>query len=378
MTLEVTLLRRHAELDALAPEWAALHAAARPGSPFEHPGWLLPWCRRVVADGDLRAFVVRRDGRLVALLPLRARTAGPSWLGAARPRWWQPCGTGEQVALTEAVALLALPGEARAVLPHIWREVERHAASWDWVQLSLGPGQGWWEPHWLADRDGLAVLHQRTRAAVVLPLPAEGRPRLKRNVTESLRRSRNRLARHDPAATLEVHEGPACGPALEHVVRLHAARAALVGRERHDDALADRRDAARVREAVAALAGDGLARVHLARAGDGTVLAGLLVLSDGRTDWLSLAGSDPAVWDLGVPTLLVGAAVDEAVRRGRAALNLSVGPDVAKTRWSEELLLWQDFLVLGARRGSLARYLLGSQLAGVRAVLAERRRHRQA
>ena len=55
---------------ALGEEWDALVRAQSRSSPFQLQGWLVPWWERFGANARLAVEVARRDGRLVAALPL--------------------------------------------------------------------------------------------------------------------------------------------------------------------------------------------------------------------------------------------------------------------------------------------------------------------
>jgi hypothetical protein len=68
-------------------------------------------------------------------------------------------------------------------------------------------------------------------------------------------------------------------------------------------------------------------------------------------------------------------ALHQAIARGDRLANLSSGPDVAKLRWSEALLLRQHFTIVGPRLRSrlvFRSFLLRSSLRDLR--LEEQRR----
>ena len=91
--------------DRLAPEWDALVRASPRPSPFMLHAWLVTWWRHYGdEDAELRVLVARRDGRLVAALPLLIR----SHLGLRAARFLG----GRQSALGD---LLLAPGESASV-----------------------------------------------------------------------------------------------------------------------------------------------------------------------------------------------------------------------------------------------------------------------
>jgi CelD/BcsL family acetyltransferase involved in cellulose biosynthesis len=79
-------VERHTNVEALAPEWDALADRVR-AHPFLRPGWIGPWLR-AFGTGSLDLFAARRDGRLVAVLPLQRRRGALS----APTNWHTPMG----------------------------------------------------------------------------------------------------------------------------------------------------------------------------------------------------------------------------------------------------------------------------------------------
>jgi CelD/BcsL family acetyltransferase involved in cellulose biosynthesis len=371
-------LRTWDELEAVQHEWAALHAASRPGSPFEHPAWAMAWARSFVPDGDLECIGIRDggpDGQLIGFAPLYRHRAG---VGALAVECVRPLGTGRGQALTEVVQVLALPERGAQVLRAVVRHLEE-LPGWQWLHISLGPEQGWFVPQWLRDEPAHLIEHRATRPCVVVsPLPADVDDllrSLKRNVRESVRRAHNRSARLGGVTMLAATDVPAVLSGLEDVTRLHRERSRLRGKIAHGDVLRAPARREFLAAAVRGLAAHGLARVHLAQHKD-DVVAALLVLSDGDTDYLSVSGFDPGYWSLGLNTALTFEALAHAVRAGRTAVNLSSGPDVAKLRWSTRIRTWNDFAVV--RPDPLSRCLYGtySHVSLSLRHRQERRRHR--
>jgi CelD/BcsL family acetyltransferase involved in cellulose biosynthesis len=161
---------------------------------------------------------------------------------------------------------------------------------------------------------------------------------------------------------------------LDQLTGLHRKRAEMRGKVGHDDVLRGTREQEFLTLAVRDLARDGLARVHLAT-NAGTAVAGMLVLSDGDTDYISVTGLDPRVWSLSLNTLLTFEALSYACRAGRTAVNLSTGPDVAKLRWSPEIRSWNDFVVVRADPVSRWAYGAYSHVSFALQRRQERTRH---
>jgi CelD/BcsL family acetyltransferase involved in cellulose biosynthesis len=102
--LELNTIKRADEFDELASEWDALVRASPRPSPFLLHAWLTAWWRHFGEGAELAVSVARRDGRLVAALPLLVR----SRLGVRAARFLG----GRQSALAD---LLLAPGEDAAV-----------------------------------------------------------------------------------------------------------------------------------------------------------------------------------------------------------------------------------------------------------------------
>lgn len=70
MTIRIETIADPADLATIASDWQALAAAAPTLSVFQHPAWVLAWCRVFADQGSLCVQVAYRDGRLVGLAPL--------------------------------------------------------------------------------------------------------------------------------------------------------------------------------------------------------------------------------------------------------------------------------------------------------------------
>lgn len=357
--IEVSAVRDHGALADLRKEWTKLHLDAAPGSPFEHPAWAESWAKHFVPEGDLECVVVRdlsADCSLIGFAPLYWQQRGVAGLGA---NCIQPLGAGRNHALTEVVQVLALPDRTSEVVRAVVQHIEG-LEGWNWAQLSLGPTQGWLLPQWLEDRSGAIIRHSKARPCVVfadLPSDITGlRGMLKRNVRESLRRSRNRSAKLGGVSFRTASDLADVETAMPALVRLHRMRSRMPNKVEHPDILGGAEGEFFV-EAVRGLAEQDLARIYLAEH-DGRAIAAQLVLSDGRNDYLSASGLDPLYWELSLNTTLIYNALAEAVTLGRETLNLSTGPSTSKNRWSSTVATYHDFSIVRTDRRS--RWLYGA------------------
>ena len=72
--MQARLIRRANELDGLAPAWWALWRKCPNSTPFQSPGWLLPWWQ-TFAPGELLSVAVISEDRLLALAALYIEAA---------------------------------------------------------------------------------------------------------------------------------------------------------------------------------------------------------------------------------------------------------------------------------------------------------------
>lgn len=337
-------------LARLEPEWLDLFARSGTRNPFAHPAWVRAWLQNFAPKADQRVIVTARfDGQLVAVAPLAARAHGPSRFHA---RSLELVGSGAARAdrFTEMTEILvAREGRRktlRALLHHLTLE---RPTDWDWLVVTLPPDQGWFEEEWLPAawlQRGARALHRATLPFVVMPLPSTwGELPLKHNMKEAIRRSKNRLATGAAPPEMLFAEGAEAVPAIARLQELHSRRATLEGHRAHDDYFAHEATARFARDGALALAGAGSATVAELNVG-GATIASRLVLRANDGLFLSYSGVDPEQWRLGAPTFLIAACIRRAIEQGDKLINLSLIPDSAKLRWSEQLELHNEFVVV--------------------------------
>jgi CelD/BcsL family acetyltransferase involved in cellulose biosynthesis len=339
--------------------WAELFGQ-QPGvaNPFCSPVWVTHWLRHYVPRQDQRILWVGDGAELVGVAPLyvqRIRVAGMPV--AVRLTM---AGSGRTTPL-ELPELLSAPGHERAVV----RAVIQHSLTEDvaWCEISLGRRHGWFPPATSGTPGWVPVTfqrHQRARACVVLELAdswAMTRAGLKRNVKESLRRARNRLARDGrPWAVRHRHGADLDVAAVDRLMRLHAVRSAFGGSwARHTDAYADPAHRQLMRAVLPLLGAARQASIAELELG-GRVVAAQLVLHAPGTLYFHSSGFEPDVWQLSPVTALQEAAIQAGIDDGARWVNFSPGPNEAKSRWSDGLHVVDDFAYGAGGRPDLARY----------------------
>jgi CelD/BcsL family acetyltransferase involved in cellulose biosynthesis len=322
------------QLLALRLEWLALEAEGGAMLPFQTWEWSVAWWTHLRATSigvrdQLRVCVMRdANGRLVGVAPfiLTERPAA----GPLRLRHLQLMGADPNITEIPSIACLpAFEQECYEVLRQ-WHSSGTHG--WDWVAWSG-----------LARRTGVAeamadnLIDHQVTTAFVLQLPntwASLHASLGRNIKESLRKCYNSLKRDGLSYLLETVDDPlAIDDALTDFFHLHTARARLEGAPQHPDVFESPQARAFLREVCQRLGHRGIVRIFRLWVGN-QVVATRIGFELGRSLYLYYSGWDPAFGKYSVMTTLVCEVIMDAIVRGIRSVNLSIGRDVSKTRWS--------------------------------------------
>jgi CelD/BcsL family acetyltransferase involved in cellulose biosynthesis len=207
--LEYETVTRSDTFDTLAAEWDGLVRASRRPSPFLLHAWLRTWWRHFGEGAELAVSIARRDGRLVAALPLLTR----SRLGLRAARFLG----GRQSALAD---LLLAPGENAGVGGAMAAGLAGQA---DFVDLYGLPTRSN-----IADAFGSSLsLIERVEAPVLDLTPGwdavyEAKTTSKkRNLHRRRRRQLSELGRLEIVVARDLDD---LRPALEDAFRLHLLR----------------------------------------------------------------------------------------------------------------------------------------------------------
>ena len=105
-------------------------------------------------------------------------------------------------------------------------------------------------------------------------------------------------------------------------------------------------------------------------------IAALLVLRTKECMYFLLSGMSQQAWEYSPITLLQSKAIEDAVALGHGSVNLSTGPDTAKLRWSENLTVSTEFVLVPDR--PFSRLVFGAywQASAAAEVTRERHRHK--
>lgn len=370
--ISVTQISSMGEVLAISAEWAQLAERTDIRNPFVHPDWLIAWAERFIRSNEQICFLVARHrGHLVGVAPFYRR----SW-GGGMFHSMQLWGTGRQSRLVEIPQLLLDAEQPRTVARAFVNHLSSQTGKWDWAEVPLQEGL-WLEPDWLPQGGLVTVLLKTVRPSVVLSIIDGSAPRMKRNLRESLRRSRNRLNRSFPEewSVARADDGPELLKALSDLARLHGERSQLGGKKQHPDALSDEAVRSFVSAGVAKMAERSGASIYRLIIKEQAVAA-LLVLHTAACTYVLISGVDPAYWEFSPVTLLQSRAIEDAVSMGCDTVNLSTGPDTAKLRWSEKLAMNAEFVLVPDRRFSRAAFGAYWQASAALQIKRERGRHK--
>jgi len=292
------------DLDALAPDWAALWAAAPGALPFQSPAWLLAWWR-AFRPGRPWVLELRRDGRLAGVLPLYEDGGTLRLLGAGT--------TDLQDALLDATLFPAVTEALRtlgAALPGATLDLFDVMQGSALLDVPLPPG-------WREER----------RECDVCPVMDLTRP-LPAGAERNLRHAR---ARAERAGGLSVERADADSlPALlDALFRLHGARWAGRGEA---GVLASPEVRAFHRAAAAGLLAAGALRLTALSLGGRLAAVHYGLRHRGRAFYY-IGGFDPGMAPVGPGTLAVGHAIEEAVGEGAREFHFLRGREPYKYRW---------------------------------------------
>ncbi len=335
---------------SLLAEWESLaRSQTGPANPFLVPAWAIHWCRVWSTPQDSGLIAMLDKGRLVGAMPVHRQVV--TLAGVPFARRLLPVGSGRGSLSLELPQVLCAVGHERRVTRRLVEELlaRGRPSGCDWAEITIPAAHGWFEPEWAytAPRPAFYHLLQSRPACVLLLSPTweETQAGLGKNIKESIRRSRNRVAKH--AADMQLIEYGRDGvvldvDAVDRFLTLHRQRAHMASGVVHPDNYSAPADFSFMRHLLP----------ELARAGDASILelnlrgrpiASQLVLHAPGTVYLHSSGLDEAFASLGPVLHLQVEAIRRAITRGAAWVNFSPGITVSKMRWGVSTAPYNDF-----------------------------------
>src|SRR5215208_3043415 len=299
-------------LVALAPEWRELWRRLPAATPFQSPGWLIAWyaCFR---PGPLRCVAVIFQRRLVGLAPFYAED-GPGG------RRLLPLG----ISVSDHHDVLVDPMYEAAtgalLLKHLLQPPYEGTLCCEELREDSAALRMWGQSEWLRARNSQS-------ACPVLPLVRSFETQIPRHKLRKLRMARHRIERHGGAIITPTQDA-ACGLIAE-LFRLHAARWTNRGEA---GVLADERLRHFHETVLPALLDENLLRLY------GLYIGGILAGAYYGFHWRErayayLGGFDPAFAYHSPGTVLIGHAIEEALREGASEFHFLRGREAYKYEW---------------------------------------------
>jgi CelD/BcsL family acetyltransferase involved in cellulose biosynthesis/glycosyltransferase involved in cell wall biosynthesis len=316
-SLHVELLSGLPALEGLRLSWEALWSRDPRATAFQHPDWILPWCRRFWREPF--AIAVRCGGALVGLAPLHAH----AWQG----RRLVQLASGP---LADFQDLLAEPDHATTVAALVLEELAARAATGEVVELD-GLREG---SPLLATPSPPALLDDvaAVESCPELALPEDPtrlRDAVPRRQWEGYAYERRRVARAG-ALAFDLATADTFDARFDDLARLHALRWSARGEP--GGVIADPAILAFHRDAARALHARGALRLWSLRL-DGRAVAATYGWSEHGAAAVYLTGFDPSAARLSPGKVLLGEAIEAAAREGARAYHFLRGREAYKYAW---------------------------------------------
>jgi CelD/BcsL family acetyltransferase involved in cellulose biosynthesis len=305
-----------ADFEALTPEWTRLWQRAPRATPFQAPAWLIPWWRHFGRE-QLIVLCARDADELVGLLPLYVLEEPPV-------RKLLPLGIGN----SDWLDAICAPGREREIAAAFLSAIARRADRFDVCDLQPLPPES---PLLHADAAGLADERVALEPCPVLRLAACADP-LEDSLPKARRRKLRYYRRRAEAAgqlRFETADLGSLRELLDAFLALHRARWARQGLP---GVLADEAVRAFHAQAAPALMELGILRLHVLWL-NGRIAAALYGLCAKGRLHLYLSGFDPDLAGLGVGTLVIRHALEQAAREGVRQVDFLRGREAHKYRW---------------------------------------------
>ena len=334
--MDVDVVRGDAEFEALSTGWTDLYRRVPQALPFQSYPWNRAWWAHFSRQSFFRKddrFILafRLDGRLVGVLPMVHTRFGLGPLTVYR--YLRPFGSDPN--LTEIRTPLVEPDCSAQVLERCIGLLHKDRPLFGLHQL-VAPA-GLLRPL-LESHGNYKVVASRVIEDFVLELEAPWPSFLKnrkRNIRESVRHCYNSLLRDGLRHQLRVlSDSEDVLAHLTHFFALHGNRSKVRGSVAHPDYFASDRHQSFLKTLIQRSAGTACPLHMFQLMLNDQVVAIRLGFVVNDELYFYYSGYDTAYARYSVMTTLVAEVMRWAMDRGVKRINLSVGRDVSKTRWS--------------------------------------------
>lgn len=337
-----TLIRSTEELVQLRSQWSELWRADPTATPFQSPGWLLPWWNQF-GEGPLRTVAMYRERALIGLLPFYLYIEPASGC-----RKLLPLGVSTSDYLDGTFAPECAPEDIATALEYLIADGDFDSLEVTQLRSSsrLTQALQLWNPD--AFQAGAGASTTRRPAVPHAELPAK----IRRNTRYYQARAEQAgdfiFSIVTPRKSLEAYK------ALED---LHTARWHQLGQS---GVLTDPRVQACHREAVPQLAAEDIARFYFLRL-NGEIIAVLYTLLDPpgreqRTVYSYLTAFSPTHADLWPGSLLLSHVIDHIAHDGFAVIDFLRGDESYKSLWHTTRVPTHRFCAAGLSASASSNY----------------------
>lgn len=303
----------YADLERLRPEWSRLWSRCDWATPFQSPEWLLPWWEHL-GRGDLWTLAVRTSGELIGLAPLYLLKGRTMFLGTG---------------LSDYLDVLLSPGrdQGRAAV-HILAHLARSQGRWDICDLQELRAES---PLMKAEKPS-GVLCSADQLGACPALMLSGIPEPSPDDHPVLRTSYRRAwrtIRNSGKAWVETAREDNLDRCIDALFRLHGARWA---KRRHPGVLSDLKVRGFHRKAARGLLEAGCLRLYCLYF-EGEIIAALHAFEQRNKLYCYLSGFNPRFERLSPGKIILGHAIENAIRTGISEVDFLRGSESYKYQW---------------------------------------------
>ncbi|XXX79932.1 GNAT family N-acetyltransferase [Sorangium sp. So ce134] len=313
--LDIKVLHRRGELEALREPWSALWQRCPAAATFQRPEWLLPWCRELGPE-EVLSLAFWSEATLVGLAPLAIHHYRGERLVAL-------LGAG----ITDYNDVLAAPGYERAVAEAVLAFLDERADAWDVADFHDLRGSS---PLFAAEAPpGWSDEVEKHEAcpAVMLPEGAGPDDLFSPGMRARVSRARKRLARAG-ALRVDVADAASVDELLDALFANHRARWISRG----EGGVLDEALRPFHRAVARELCARGALRLFGLRL-DGRIIASLygLVERGGLASYIT--GFDPEFAWYSPGLVMLASAIEHAAREGARTVDFLRGREPYKYEW---------------------------------------------
>lgn len=303
----------YADLEGVRPEWSRLWSRCPWATPFQSPEWLLPWWEHL-GRGELWTIAVRKAGELTGLAPLYVLKGRAMFLGTG---------------LSDYLDVLLSPGrdQGRAAA-HILAHLARSQGKWDICDLQEVRAES---PLMKAEKPpGILCSADPLGACPALMLSGEPEPSPDDHpVLRTSYRKAWRIIRNSGKAWVETAREDNLDRCIDALFRLHGARWA---KRRHPGVLSDLKVRGFHREAARGLLAAGCLRLYCLYF-EGEIIAALHAFEQRNKLYCYLSGFNPRFERMSPGKIILGHAIENAIRTGISEVDFLRGSESYKYQW---------------------------------------------